>query len=88
VSSSSPTHALAGEGPLALAALAGQPRSLAARGLGVAVLSRSFVELPGPEVCSRPLSPALRLEVVLRWQGGGRLSPAARAFVDFAWQTV
>ncbi len=59
-------------------------RSLAARGLGVAVLPRSFVELPGPKVSFRPLSPALRMRVVLWWHSGRSLSPAARAFVEFA----
>jgi DNA-binding transcriptional LysR family regulator len=59
-------------------------RSLAARGLGVAILPRSFVELPGPPVSIRPLSPRLRMAVVLWWLRDRRLSPAARAFVDFA----
>ncbi len=59
-------------------------RSLAARGLGVAILPRSFVELPGPRVSFRPLSPRLRMRVVLWWLRGRRLSPAARAFVEFA----
>jgi DNA-binding transcriptional LysR family regulator len=58
-------------------------RSLAARGLGVAMLPRSFAELPGPRVTVRSLQPALRMEVVLWWLRGRRLSPAARAFVDF-----
>jgi DNA-binding transcriptional LysR family regulator len=58
-------------------------RSLAASGLGVAVLPRSFAELPGPRVTIRPIQPALRMEVVLWWLRGRRLSPAARAFVDF-----
>ncbi len=61
-------------------------RSLAARGLGVAILPRSFVELPGPRVSFRPLSPRLRLSVVLWWLRDRRLSPAARAFVEFAAQ--
>lgn len=59
-------------------------RSLAARGLGVAVLPRSFVELPGPSVSFAPLSPSLRMRVVLWWPTARRLSPAARAFVEFA----
>jgi DNA-binding transcriptional LysR family regulator len=59
-------------------------RSLAARGLGVAILPRSFVELPGPLVTIRPLQPKLRMIVVLWWLRARRLSPAARAFVEFA----
>lgn len=58
-------------------------RSLAANGLGVAVLPRSFAELPGPRVMIRPLQPSLRMKVVLWWLRGRRLSPAARAFVEF-----
>ena len=58
-------------------------RSMAARGLGVAVLPRSFAELPGPRVTVRPLQPTMRMEVVLWWMRGRRLSPAARAFVEF-----
>jgi DNA-binding transcriptional LysR family regulator len=58
-------------------------RSLAARGLGVAVLPRSFAELPGPRVVVRPLQPRMRMAVVLWWLEGRRLSPAARAFVQF-----
>ena len=58
-------------------------RSMAARGLGVAVLPRSFAELPGPRVTVRPLQPTMRMEVVLWWLRGRRLSPAARAFVEF-----
>jgi DNA-binding transcriptional LysR family regulator len=59
-------------------------RALAASGLGAAILPRSFVERPGPRVSVRPLTEALRLTVVLWWKRGRRLSPAARAFVQFA----
>jgi DNA-binding transcriptional LysR family regulator len=59
-------------------------RSLAASGLGVAVMPRSFVELPGPPVSVRPLTPALELQVVLWWPSERRATPAARAFVEFA----
>jgi LysR family transcriptional activator of glutamate synthase operon len=59
-------------------------RSLVARGIGIAILPRSFLELPGAEITIRPLAPPLRLSVVLWWRAGRRLSPAARAFVDFA----
>jgi len=59
-------------------------RALVARGIGLAILPRSFLERPGPAISFRPLSPALRMRVVLWWREGRRLSPAARAFVDFA----
>jgi LysR family transcriptional regulator, transcription activator of glutamate synthase operon len=58
-------------------------RSMAARGLGVAILPRSFAELPGPRVTVRPLQPRMRMQVVLWWLRGRRLAPAARAFVEF-----
>ena len=59
-------------------------RTLTARGLGVAILPRSFVELPGPPVSFRQLAPRFRMAVVLWWRSGRTLSPAARAFVEFA----
>ncbi len=58
-------------------------RSLVARGIGVTILPRSFLERPGPPVAFRPLSPELRMAVMLWWRRGRRLSPAAQAFVDF-----
>jgi LysR family transcriptional regulator, transcription activator of glutamate synthase operon len=59
-------------------------RSLVAQGIGIAILPRTFAELPGPPVALRPLSPALKMVVALWWRRGRHLSPAARAFVDFA----
>jgi DNA-binding transcriptional LysR family regulator len=58
-------------------------RSLVARGIGLAILPRSFAETPGPRIAIRPLSPPLRLAVVLWWRSGRSLSPAARTFIDF-----
>jgi DNA-binding transcriptional LysR family regulator len=59
-------------------------RALVARGIGLAIMPRTFADLPGPRIAVIPLSPALRMPVVLWWRRGRRLSPAARAFVDFA----
>jgi DNA-binding transcriptional LysR family regulator len=59
-------------------------RGLVARGVGLAILPRSFLELPGPRIALRPLQPTLRMTVALWWRRGRRLSPAAQAFVDFA----
>jgi DNA-binding transcriptional LysR family regulator len=59
-------------------------RSVVARGIGLAILPRSFLERPGAAIAFRPLAPPLRMPVVLWWRAGRRLSPAARAFVDFA----
>jgi DNA-binding transcriptional LysR family regulator len=117
----SPGHGLAGNGPLPIGALTGQPliafqhgsstrllvdgalaragarprisleandfalvRALVARGVGLAILPRSYLQRPGPEISFRPLSPALGMPVVLWWRRGRSLSPAARAFVEFA----
>ncbi len=116
----SPGHALAGERPISVRALADQRligfesgssvralvdaafagagleptialegndlalvRSLVAQGIGLAILPRTFAELPGPPVGVRPLSPSLRMAVALWWRRGRHLSPAARAFVEF-----
>jgi DNA-binding transcriptional LysR family regulator len=58
-------------------------RALAAQGFGLAVLPRSFAELPGPPLSIRPLRPAISLPVVLLWREQRSHSPAARAFLDF-----
>jgi DNA-binding transcriptional LysR family regulator len=58
-------------------------RALVARGIGLAILPRSFLERPGAPIAFRTLSPPLRMRVVLWWRRERRLSPAARAFVDF-----
>ena len=59
-------------------------RGLVARGLGVSIMPRTFADLPGPPIAVRPLSPKMRMPVVLWWRRGRHLSPAARAFVEFA----
>jgi len=59
-------------------------RALVARGIGLAILPRSFLERPGVPITFRTLSPPLRMRVALWWRSGRRLSPAARAFVEFA----
>ncbi len=59
-------------------------RALVAQGLGLAILPRSFLERPGDPISLSSLTPTLHLAVVLWWQRGRRLSPAARAFLDFA----
>ncbi len=56
-------------------------RALAARGFGVAVLPRSFAELPGQPLSVRPLDPGISMAVTLLWRDAP--SPAAKAFIDF-----
>ncbi len=58
-------------------------RALVARGIGLAIMPRSFADLAGPPVAVRPLTPTLRMPVALWWRSGRHLSPAARAFVEF-----
>jgi DNA-binding transcriptional LysR family regulator len=58
-------------------------RSLVARGIGLAILPRSFLERPGAPITFRALSPPLQMRVMLWWRAGRRLSPAARAFIEF-----
>lgn len=58
-------------------------RALVARGIGLAIMPRSFADLPGPPIAVRPLTPRLRMPVALWWRSGRHLSPAARAFVEF-----
>jgi LysR family transcriptional activator of glutamate synthase operon len=78
--------ARAGE-PLQVSLESGDPfllRCLVSTGFGASALPRSLMERDGPPVDVRPLRPALRLPVSLVWRRGRHLSPAARAFVDFA----
>jgi DNA-binding transcriptional LysR family regulator len=58
-------------------------RALVARGIGLAILPRSFLERPGIPLAFRALDPPLHMEVALWFTRGRRLSPPARAFVDF-----
>ncbi|PTM57653.1 LysR family transcriptional regulator [Desmospora activa] len=60
------------------------PRSLVAAGLGVAVLSRSMVKLPGPPVAVVSLEPPLSRSVAIFRIKGRYLSPAAETFLRYA----
>jgi hypothetical protein len=51
-------------------------RALVARGVGIAILPRSFLVRPGPPIAFRPLSPPVQMRVVLWWRRGGRGWPA------------
>jgi DNA-binding transcriptional LysR family regulator len=59
-------------------------RALAARGLGVAIMPRGYLEGEGPRVSKISLQPQLRLPVALLWRADRRRPPAAEAFLDFA----
>jgi DNA-binding transcriptional LysR family regulator len=72
--------------PLRLALESGDPfllRSLAARGFGTALLSRSLTQLEGPSVTVRSLDPPAKLQVALVWRRERHPSPAAQTFIDF-----
>lgn len=58
-------------------------RALAAQGFGLAVLPRSFAELPGPPLSIRSLRPQVKLPVVLLWREAASHAPATRAFLEF-----
>ena len=59
-------------------------RALAARGLGVTIMPRGYLEGEGPRVAQIGLRPALRLPVALVWRRGRRRPPAAEEFLEFA----
>jgi LysR family transcriptional regulator, transcription activator of glutamate synthase operon len=76
----------AGE-PMRLALESGDPfllRCLVAGGFGVAILPRSITAREGPPVEVRGLRPSVRLPVMLGWRERRHISPAARAFIEFA----
>jgi LysR family transcriptional activator of glutamate synthase operon len=78
--------AAAGE-PARVALESGDPfllRCLVASGFGAAILPRSLTRREGPPVEVRGLRPTVRLPVMLLWREGRHMSPAARAFIDFA----
>jgi DNA-binding transcriptional LysR family regulator len=60
-------------------------RSLASKGLGVAVMPRSIAEQDGPPVVLRPLRPEpITWPVALVWRADRRQPPAAKAFLALA----
>jgi LysR family transcriptional regulator, transcription activator of glutamate synthase operon len=64
-------------------------RELAARGLGISILPRSFLDRPGPEVAVLSSQPEiLTRPVSLVWRPARRQSPAAEAFLDFTRNRV
>jgi DNA-binding transcriptional LysR family regulator len=73
--------------PLHVSLESGDPfllRCLVSTGFGASALPLSLIRREGPPVEVRTLRPAVRLPVGLAWRRDRRLSPAARAFVDFA----
>jgi LysR family transcriptional regulator, transcription activator of glutamate synthase operon len=73
--------------PFRIALESGDPfllRCLVASGFGAAILPRSLTRREGPPIDVRSLKPAVRLPVMLLWRERRHISPAARAFIDFA----
>lgn len=58
-------------------------RALVSEGLGIALLSRAYLAMPGPPVAALEVTPRLDRAVALATRGGGPVNPAARAFVSF-----
>jgi LysR family transcriptional regulator, transcription activator of glutamate synthase operon len=78
--------ATAGE-PVRLALESGDPfliRCLVSGGFGAAILPRSITAREGPPIEVRGLRPSIRLPVMLVWRERRHMSPAARAFIEFA----
>lgn len=66
---------------------AGDPRlitRLAARGLGIALVSESMARAHAAEVCAVALTRAPRARIQLGWRDKGPTSPAARALIGHA----
>jgi DNA-binding transcriptional LysR family regulator len=60
-------------------------RTLASKGLGVAVLPRSIAEEPGPPIELRPIGPdRLTWPIALVWRAARRQTPAGKAFLKVA----
>jgi DNA-binding transcriptional LysR family regulator len=60
-------------------------RTLASKGLGVAVIPRSDAEQPGPPIELRPIGPErLTWPIALIWRAGRRQTPAGKAFLQVA----
>src|SRR4029079_14540631 len=65
----------------------GAVRGLASKGLGVAVLTRSVAEQPGPPIELRPIGPdRLTWPIALVWRAARRQTPAGKAFLKVALQ--
>jgi DNA-binding transcriptional LysR family regulator len=60
-------------------------RTLASKGLGVAVMPRSIAEQPGPPIEIRPIGPErLTWPIALIWRAARRQTPAGKAFLKVA----
>jgi len=78
--------ASAGE-PVRVALESGDPfllRCLVSGGFGCAIVPRSLTRREGPPIEVRGLRPSIKLPVALLWRERRHMSPAARAFIDFA----
>jgi DNA-binding transcriptional LysR family regulator len=58
-------------------------RAYVSAGLGVAVMPRSCLHVPGPDIHRLDLRPMLTRTSALVWSSNGHASSAARAFIDF-----
>jgi DNA-binding transcriptional LysR family regulator len=63
-------------------------RALAARGLGVSILPRSWLDRPGEDVAILHADPKITRPLSLIWRTARRQSPAAEAFLAFTRERV
>jgi LysR family transcriptional regulator, transcription activator of glutamate synthase operon len=73
--------------PLHVTLESGEPfllRCLVSSGFGAGIVPRSLTRREGPPIELRSLDPPIRLPVTLMWREDRHVSPAARAFVEFA----
>jgi DNA-binding transcriptional LysR family regulator len=63
-------------------------RSLASRGLGIALMPEGYLDRAGSPVAGIPLRPQVKLPVSILWRGERKRPPAAQAFLDFALERL
>jgi DNA-binding transcriptional LysR family regulator len=59
-------------------------RCLVSSGFGAGIIPRSLTRREGPPIELRGFDPPIRLPVMLMWREDRHISPAARAFIEFA----
>lgn len=63
-------------------------RSLASRGLGVALMPEGYLDREGSPIVGIPLRPQVHLPVSILWRAERRRPPAAQAFLDYALERL
>lgn len=63
-------------------------RSLASRGLGIALMPEGYLDREGSPIVGVPLRPQVRLPVSILWRAERRRAPAAGAFLHYALERL